>query len=392
MKSEKSATKENYHSAEEVILVYSGEDYFDRLKDLIQSAKSTIHFQTYIFDEDSTGILIADELKNAAKRGVSIHLLIDAFGSGKLTDEFQQALIDSGIHLRMFEPFFSKNTFHLGRRMHHKIIVSDQKTALIGGINIADKYRGSATEPAWLDYAILIRGEISREAERICFRLLNRKFSNETIESSIPAVKEPMVRFRSNDRLRGRNQVSRSYFEAFRQAEKSITLVSSYFLPGKKIRRALKQAASRGIKVTIILAGKSDAPLLRRASYYLYSSLLKRGVELYEWQPSVLHGKLAMVDGKWATIGSFNLNHLSALSSIEMNVDVIDSNFAEKIRLHIEEIKNTGCKKISSTDFIEKNGVFSRLLNAGAYLISRTGMRSLALFPWIFGGGKNKDI
>jgi cardiolipin synthase len=146
-----------YYPADQVKLVYSGEDYFEKLIELIRTANSIIHFQTYIFDDDATGIQIATELKKAAAKGVKVYLLIDAFGSKELPRSVIHDLNKNGVYARLFAPFFSKNTINLGRRMHHKIVVADNNTALIGGINISDKYRGTPSQPAWLDYAILVK-------------------------------------------------------------------------------------------------------------------------------------------------------------------------------------------------------------------------------------------
>lgn len=157
-----------YYPAACVRLVHSGNDYFDTLENIIRSAKHTIHLQTYIFDEDDTGKRIAAALKKAAQRGVVIALLLDGFGSQALSKKFVQYLQNSGIDLRFFSPLFSTQSIYPGRRMHHKIIVADKRTALVGGINIADKYHGSATEPPWLDFAILLEGSVCEELDMLC--------------------------------------------------------------------------------------------------------------------------------------------------------------------------------------------------------------------------------
>ena len=123
-------------------LVHSGEDYFVRLKEIINKAEKEIHLQTYIFENDDTGNLIANCLIEAALRKVNVYILLDAYGSAALPDSFVQDLLDHGIQLRFFSPLFSLNNFYIGRRMHHKVVVADGSTALVGGINIGDKYHG----------------------------------------------------------------------------------------------------------------------------------------------------------------------------------------------------------------------------------------------------------
>lgn len=371
-----------YYPADEVQLVYSGNDYFDQLVQLIRSAQTIIHFQTYIFDNDSTGQLIASELKQAAQRGVRIHFLLDAFGSKELPGHFISDLRGCGIRARLFAPFFSRNTINLGRRMHHKVVVADHKTALIGGINVSDKYHGTEQIRAWLDYAVLVRGQVCEQASAICSAILRRRFPITIVPSARNnSTLTPLVRFRQNDSLRGKRQISKGYLQAIRRADSSIVLVSSYFLPGRRILKALRKAAKRGVNVSIILSANSDIILFGRATSHLYVSLMEVGIQIYEWQSSILHGKIGMVDNKWVTIGSFNLNYLSALSSIELNVEVIDSGLATVIQQHIQEIKQDGCKKIEYDIYLKENNWRRRFINTSAYYLTRLFMKGLALFP-----------
>jgi cardiolipin synthase len=375
----------NYYPAEEVQLVYSGSDYFDKLLELIQAAKTSLYFQMYIYDEDVTGVLIGNALKTAASKGISVYLLLDAFGSKELSKKFIADLRLAGIQIRMFAPFFSKNTIHLGRRMHHKIVVADDNIALVGGINISDKYRGSATERAWLDYAILVKGNVCEQLRKICLAILRRRFP---ILKKKPVTSTPLssalVRFRQNDRLRGKRQISKSYLQGIRTAEHSIVFVSSYFLPGRRILKALKKAAKKGVQVTIILSANSDIILFGRATSHLYELLMRQGIQIYEWQQSVLHGKIAMVDEKWVTIGSFNLNYLSALSSVELNVEIMDATLVNQLQLHIQEIIKSGCKKIDYDLYVQSNTWRRRIINTMVYYLTRGFMKSLALFPKLF--------
>jgi cardiolipin synthase len=372
----------NYYPADEVQLVYSGNDYFDTLVQMIRSAEASIHFQTYIFDNDSTGQLIVKELIQAAQRGVKIHFLVDAFGSKELPDHVIRDLRNAGIRARLFAPFFSRNTINLGRRMHHKVVVTDHKTALVGGINISDKYRGTEHEAAWLDYAILIKGKVCEKASAICSAILNRRFPFLlNLAAGNASSRTPLVRFRQNDRLRGKRQISKGYIQAIKKAEKSIVFISSYFLPGQTILKVLKKAARRGVQVSIILSANSDILLFGKATSHLYVSLMKEGIHIYEWQNSILHGKIGMVDEKWITVGSFNLNYLSALSSIELNVEVIDDQLAAVLEKHVESIIQNGCRKIEYENYLKENTWKRKLINTSAYYLTRFFMKGLALFP-----------
>jgi cardiolipin synthase len=379
----------NYYPADEVRLIYSGSDYFDKLLEVIRAAETSIYFQTYIYDEDATGLMIANGLKAAAARGVKIFLLLDAFGSKELSKTFISDLRNAGIQLRLFAPLFSKNTINFGRRLHHKVVVADHSTALVGGINISDKYRGNSAERAWLDYAVLVKGNVCEQPSKICLAILNRRFPILKKNASYTtAVSTCLVRFRQNDRLRRKRQISKGYLQAIRTAEHSITFVSSYFLPGRRILKALKKAAKRGVQVTIILSANSDIIFFGNATSHLYSSLMKQGVHIYEWQQSILHGKIAMVDEKWVTIGSFNLNSLSALSSIELNVEIMDAMLVNQLVSHLQEVIQNGCKKIDYDRYQQSNTWKHRILNATAYYLTRVILKSLALFPKLFSWSK----
>ncbi len=377
---------EEYHKAAEIRLVHSGNDYFETLENLIQSATHTLHLQTYIFDEDETGKRIAKALKEASLRGVQTYLVLDGYGSKSLSRKFAKDLRLSGIHLRFFAPFFSSQNIYFGRRLHHKVVVADNNIALVGGINIANKYHGSEAETAWLDYAILIKGSICLEINNICQQVYGRRFIRKQkkvkkIPKQIPLNEPIFVRIRENDRLRRKNQISVSYLQAIQNAKKSIYITGSYFLPGTKLRKALIRAAKHGVEVHLIMAGVSDVPVFQSATRWLYDLLFRNGIKVYEWEKSVLHGKVAVVDDKWATIGSFNLNHLSAYGSIELNIDVLDEQFSNSFQLHLRSVIETGCKQVFPVN--QNNQWTAKLKRWAAYQFTRTSIKIVALFPYI---------
>ncbi len=373
-----------YHKAASARLVHSGNDYFETLETLIHSATDTLHLQTYIFEEDETGRRIANALIDAASRGVKIYMLLDAFGSKSLSRKFVNDIRLSGIHLRFFSPFFSFQSTYFGRRLHHKVIVADQNIALIGGINIADKYHGSATELPWLDYAIILKGSICEDSDNLCKQVFGRRFiANRNKKNSRQNPKDDniFVRIRENDRLRRKNQISHSYLQAIQNAKKSIYITGSYFLPGTKLRKALINTARRGVEVNLIMAGVSDVQIFQTATRWLYDLLLRKGIKIYEWEKSVLHGKVAVVDGAWATIGSFNLNQLSAYGSIELNIDVLDEEFSKAFQLHLQSVIETGCKQVLPIQ--QNNRWTAKLKRWAAYQLTRIAIKIVVLFPYI---------
>jgi cardiolipin synthase len=377
----KDRKKRPYMQTDEVQLIHSGEDFFRNMEAIISSARSTIHFQTYIFDQDEAGKRIANALKAASARGVTVYMVIDAFGS-KLSEAFVADLRRSGIRFKWFAPFMSRDSFHFGRRLHHKVLVADHEVAIVGGINISAKYLPKPEKEPWLDYAVMIRGSVCIDVERICFQILKKRF-NLGVGNKKNSAKT-LTCVRSNDRLRGKNQIANSYLQEIKKAKKSIVILGSYFIPGSRISSALIKAANRGVSVKIIVSGVSDVPVLGRASRFLYGQFLKNNIGIYEWTRSILHGKLAVIDDNWCTIGSFNLNHLSAFSSIEMNVNIIDRDFAKNLREHLEEVISSGCRHLQYESYVSENTFFERLKNTFSYFLIRFAMKSISVFPKSF--------
>lgn len=356
-----------------VELVHSGEDYFTRLERIISESKSEIHFQTYIFEYDSIGKRIVDALKEAASRNVKIYILLDGFGSFSFPKGILNDLKQKGINIRFFSPLFSANSFYFGRRLHHKVVVSDSKIALIGGINIADKYQGTTTIPAWLDYAVQLQNEkIGTSLSNLCSdiyfkrRRLNRKKTDTVVNHN----GDVSVCIHQNDWLKRKSEILKAYIKSIGNAKKEIVIVGSYFLPGRKLVATLKKASQNNVKIKLILSGISDLPIARRASCHLYSKLLRYNIELYEWKSSVLHGKTTVIDNNWTTIGSFNLNNLSSFGSIELNVGIHSIEFSNNYLLHLNQIMSQ-CEKITPESLKLRGGLLSKSNNWISYWITR---------------------
>jgi len=362
-----------YKSGNKVSLVKSGKEYFSVLKKIIVEAKNEIHFQTYIFNDDKTGRMIIDELIRAKKSGKKVYLLIDAYGSRHISKNFVKEIIKSGIHFRYFAPVITSKGFCLGRRLHQKIVVVDSKIALIGGINIADRYMGEIDKKPWLDFAFLIEGPICKDISNICGGFWERKFVNKKVKSNIKKLNNqvyPLLRIRQNDWIRKKNQISRSYKNAFKNAEKYITIIGAYFLPSRKLRNLIEKATKRGVKVKIILSKKSDEKVFQLAMDYLYSWMHRNNIEIYEYYPSVVHGKAAVVDDIWLTIGSHDLNFLSTYGLIEMNVDVVDANLAKEFDFYLENIMEKECTRITE-EYFKKKWIFEKFLSWFTYVLVR---------------------
>ena len=364
-------------------LVNSGEDYFARLERIISESTSEIHFQTYIFQYDVTGIKIIEALKKAALRDVKIYLLLDGFGSYAMPSSVIKNLKESGIHFRFFSPLFSANTFYIGRRLHHKVVVVDKRKVLIGGINIADKYYGNSTLIPWLDFAVELNNEkIGEKIQEICSAIYNKKsWQNRKKNNLIYDFYDGKVRISQNDWLIGKREVHDAYIRALETAKKEIIIVGSYFFPGRKLTQLLKNATQKNVKVILILSGISDIPLLRGASLFFYTELLNYNMELFEWNKSLLHGKAAIIDEDWTTIGSFNLNHLSSYGSIEMNLEIDSTEFSKLFKAHLNLII-LQCQRITPKILKTKQPFYIKYTNGIFYWTLRMLLIIITYLPY----------
>jgi cardiolipin synthase len=262
--------------------------------------------------------------------------------------------------------------------MHHKIVVVDGEQGLVGGINISDRYNDIADEPAWLDWAAHVIGESAATLEQICIETWNLELVNKSKRLPKTPTRPDykvnancLVGVRRNDWVMRKNQISKTYFDMCRNANEEMIILSSYFLPGRLFRRGLKRAVRRGVKIRLILAGKSDIALAKYAERYMYTWLLRNQIRIFEYQPTVLHGKVATMDSRRTTIGSFNVNNISAYSSIELNLDVDNAEFAESVQHQFEKIMQEDCVEITVDDFNNKTGVFAKFSQYMSYWIVR---------------------
>lgn len=367
-----------FTAGNKVQLIRGGKDYFDLLVELISKAEQTIHLQTYIFDSDETGSLVADALKSAVKRGVKVFVIADGYASQGMSKAFIKELDEAGIRFRFFEPVFRSRNFYFGRRLHHKVTVIDSKYSLVGGINISNRYNDINGSNAWLDFALYAKGEISKQLCLVCKRLwkgyqdIAELPPCEVVNTfSFPANEQSEVRMRRNDWVRRRNEISTTYLDMLRNSEKQVTILCSYFLPGKLIRRQIIKALKRGVNVRVIAAGPSDVMLAKNAERWLYDWLLRNGVELYEYEKNVLHGKMAVCDDKLMTIGSYNINDISAYASIELNLDVQDAVFAKKVRETLDTIIHNDCIRITFENHVKAKNIFRQFVRWCSYQFIR---------------------
>lgn len=359
-----------YTMHNKVKLVRAGAPYFDTLLNLVTRAKEFIHLQVYILSDDETGNKVVEALLAAVKRNVEVYVMADAYASHDLPKHFVKRLEDGGIHFRFFQPFFKSKYFYIGRRLHQKLVVADAKYCMVGGINIGNRYNDMPGEPAWLDFALFAEGEIAKEICVLAWKTW-KSFPPEMgltpceekqIHFAIKAEENSLVRMRRNDWVRSKSEISKTYKEMFATASSHITILCSYFMPGNLMKKNILRAVKRGVNVKVIMAGRSDIMLAKNAERFMYAWLLRNKVEIYEYCENILHGKVAVCDGKWMTIGSYNINNISAYASIELNLDVKNPEFAKNTEYVLQDIMAKNCLHITNEEETKTRNIFKQFV------------------------------
>ena len=230
--------KSAYSLHNKIKLLRGGYEYFNSLEELILNANQSIQLQVYIFEEDQTGNHIADLLIAAAERGIAIQVLLDGYASASLSTQFRKKMKEKGINLRFFEPILKSKNFYFGRRLHHKIVVVDGSKALVGGINISDRYNDMPGQTAWLDWAVLIEGEAAYELYKLCNSFYAKKETDKIIldekklMNELDLTSSTPIKISRNDWVMNKNEISASYMKMLKNADSSVIMMSSYFIPG----------------------------------------------------------------------------------------------------------------------------------------------------------------
>lgn len=370
-----------YRNGHQVKLLQSGEEFFAAVEEIINSASKYIHFQAYILDEDETGVRMVDALIRAAGRGVKVYFLLDAYGTKYLSDELVKRIDKSGIFFRFFSPTFITKGFQLSLRLHSKVVLADGEVAVIGGMNFANRYHGSANKKAWLDFAVSIRGPELVHLLDVVKRLWNKTFisKQEKATEYIPVPRSYpdniAVRILENNWTKNKIEILKGYRAIFRKADKSIILFASYFLPGRNERKLMRLASMRGVDITIVFSAESDAAVFERATRFLYDFILRNNIKIYEYTPSNLHAKVASVDSRWCTVGSYNLNHLSDYGSVEINAAILDEAFTRDFESKLHEIIKNDCRQITPDVYKKRKSWIYSVRGWMAYQLIRFMMR-----------------
>ena len=324
-------------------LLNSGAEFFPALLAAIAGAQRDVHLESYIFADDDTGHTVASALIAAARRGVAVRLLVDGIGSPDFSRTLSPALTAAGVMAVVYRPDLARFSLrrHRLRRLHRKLAVIDGEIAFVGGINIVDDLDPQAHLPPRYDYAVRLEGPLllpirsamQRLWEIVIWVHLKRRYRIEKNAAPAPSPRgDQLATFVVRDNIRHRRAIEDAYLSAIDAAQREILIANAYFLPGRRFRQALRDAAQRGVQVTILLQGCIEYRLLHYATQALYGSLLEAGIHIFEYHHSFLHAKVAVIDEQWATVGSSNIDPFSLLLSREANVIALDGKFAAQLR------------------------------------------------------------
>lgn len=379
----------SYSHHNRLTLLHRGAEFFPALIRAIDAATAEIHVETYIFALDPTGLQLMAALRRAAQRGVVVQVLVDWLGSSRyrtaLAGEFEAA----GIRFATFNPWFRRGI----ARMHRKIVIVDRRSAFLGGLNLNDDMicdDGSdlpLPAPRW-DFAVAITGPL---VDAILAEVLAQwdKLGPRAFRDRIEHLRDSLVASQSlrtmqvaeaalvvRDNLRNRRTIQRAMLQALGRARHSALLVTPYFAPGRKLRKAMMLAAQRGIEVTLLI-GVGQFVMQDAVAQSFYPRLVRAGVRIVEYRRTQLHGKVAVVDDDWATVGSSNFDGLSLFVNHEANIIVRDAVFAASLRDYI--LRGVADGVVITLQDVERLSLPRRLWNRFAYGLYRAVLQILTL-------------
>ena len=372
-----------------VRLLENGVAFFPALIAAIDGAREEVHLETYIFADDETGRQVAAALSRAARRGVLVRLLVDGFGTPDFRNGLGVTLEADGVHLLVYRPeivgLMAKLRLrrHRLRRLHRKLVMVDGVVAFVGGINIVDDWDNlnhKAQVPPRFDYAVQVEGPLVgpiHQALHHLWRLVrwsrlgHRPASPGPTACPVPSpVGSVRGAFLIRDNLRHRRDIEEAYLRAIATARESILIANAYFLPGRRFRQALMEAARRGVTVTVLAQGRVEYLLQHYATRSLYRQLLAAGVRIFEYQRSFLHAKVAVIDGLWATVGSSNIDPFSLLLAREANVVLEDAAFATHLAGSLQRAMTEGAGQVL-VESLHRQSWLEKAVSRFAYFLVR---------------------
>ena len=349
--------KTTWRDGNHIELLENGDEFYPAVFDAIDKARSKVILETFIWFDDNVGRQLHDVILNAAQRGVSIEVLLDGYGSPDLSDEFVGTLTSAGVMFRYYDPRprtmgMRTNVF---RRMHRKIVVIDGEVAFVGGINYSAEHMSDYGPEAKQDYAVRVEGPVVQDIYHFVLSNLGeervsrwwQRHYQQAVENTTPGEAQALFVWRDNNDHR--DDIERHYLKMLANAKKEVIIANAYFFPGYRLLHAMRNAARRGVKVKLIVQGEPDMPIVKVGARLLYNYLVKGGVEVYEYLRRPLHGKVALMDDHWATVGSSTLDPLSLSLNLEAHLIIHDTQFNQTLRDNLTRLIREDCKQVDES-------------------------------------------
>ncbi len=350
-------------------ILNNGDAIFSAMLRDIARAQKSVNLETFIIRSDKAGKPIIEALIAAARRGVQVQLLYDAVGS-KLKKEDKKALKEAGVHLRQFRPLATFRVHKLSKRTHRKLLVVDGRIGYTGGIGLAEEWMGDArTKDEWRETQVRVQGPVVAQMQTIFAENWIYCTGEVLIGDAYYPELKPAGSLDIHAMRTAHGDASAFskmlYYVLFQSSHKRIYITNPYFIPDAQIREALAGAAERGVDVQLLLPGKiNDAKLIRAASWFHYGGLLKAGVRIFEYQPTMVHAKNVVVDGLYSTIGSINFDLRSMELNSENSLGFYDQGFASQVEAMFHEDKKR-CREVTLKEWKDRS-YFRRLIELGA--------------------------
>jgi cardiolipin synthase len=314
----------------------NGDQIFPDMLEAIHGATRTIAFETYIYWSGEIGEQFADALSDRARAGVKVHVLLDWVGSGKAKQEYLDQMKESGVEVEKYHPLHWYHLARINNRTHRKILVVDGRVGFTGGVGIADKWTGNAQDPDhWRDSHFKLEGPAVAQMQAAFMdnwmKTRSRVLHGEEYFPELPQVGKSYAQVFKSSPREGSESVRLMYLLSIASARRRILIANSYFVPDDLSIETLVTARKRGVDVEIVVPGtKIDSELTRKASRARWGDLLGAGVEIYEYQPTMYHCKVMVVDDLWVSVGSTNFDNRSFRLNDEANLNVFDADFARQ--------------------------------------------------------------
>ncbi|OYU46666.1 MAG: cardiolipin synthase B [Burkholderiales bacterium PBB4] len=379
--------------------------FFPALVRAIEGSQYEVRLETFIFHFEGAALQVAEALERAAARGVAVYVVMDAIGTPQVPETWQRRFATAGVQWARFSPLGLVGWLNpvRWRRLHRKLCVVDQTLGFCGGVNLVDDWlepgHGALDAPRY-DFALQLQGPLVADIQNTLVQLWRRlsiqrdlgrgrllsagqvwKQGRTARQSSLSGSKAHTPEWAEfddiratlllRDNVRNRSGIERAYRQAIGSARHEIILANAYFLPGRRLRKALVLARSRGVRVRLLVQGRYDNFMQFHASRPVMAAMCAKGIEVYEYTPSLLHAKVSVIDGQWATIGSSNLDPLSLLLAREANIVLQSESLASALRAQLDLAMDDAATPLDQNRLAQRS-LWHRVLDRLAFAVMRT--------------------